>query len=280
VDEEAAKLPMEYLTESHLWGPRDYFKSNFYINSMCNFASEMGYHGCPSVESMSKFLSEDKMWPWKDNEEWIIHAASPETDRNGSYVYRIELMVKQIKELFGKVPETLENFVLASQISQAEAKKFFIEFFRMGKWNRTGIIWWNLIDGWPQFSDAVVDYYFDKKLAYHYIKQSQQPLILAFSEPNNWNCTLTAINDTGKQLNFSYTVKDYTDNNKLVLEGSGTVGDSVLSVSDIAYSQGEKKIYIIDWDCGEYSGRNHYLSGNPPFNLEEYRHFLQEVYLR
>ncbi|HEY5585074.1 MAG TPA: sugar-binding domain-containing protein [Ruminiclostridium sp.] len=278
VDEEATGLPMEYLTENHLWGPRDYFKSNYYKNSMCNFVSEIGYHGCPSIESMSKFLSEDKMWPWKDNDEWIIHSSSPETDKSGSYVYRIELMAKQIKELFGKVPDTLENFVLASQISQAEAKKFFIEFFRTGKWNRTGIIWWNLIDGWPQFSDAVVDYFFDKKLAYHYIKRSQQPFILAFSEPDSWSCTLKAINDTGKQQEFSYTVKDYTDNNKIVLEGSGVVGDSVLSVCNIEYSQGEKKIYVIEWTCEEYSGRNHYLSGNPPFELEDYRHFLHEVY--
>jgi beta-mannosidase len=49
--------------------------------------------------------------------------------------------------------------VLASQISQAEADKFFIELSRMRKWQRTGILWWNLRDGWPIISDAVVDYY-------------------------------------------------------------------------------------------------------------------------
>ena len=27
---------------------------------------------------------------------------------------------------------------------------------------RTGLIWWNLIDRWPQFSDAIVDYYMEK----------------------------------------------------------------------------------------------------------------------
>ena len=44
-----------------------------------------------------------------------------------------------------------------SQISQAEADKFFIEKFRMGKGHTSGIIWWNIMDNWPQFSDAVVD---------------------------------------------------------------------------------------------------------------------------
>ena len=29
----------------------------------------------------------------------------------------------------------------------------------VGLWRRTGIIWWNVIDGWPQISDAVMDWY-------------------------------------------------------------------------------------------------------------------------
>ena len=44
-------------------------------------------------------------------------------------------------------------------------------------------LWWNLLDGWPQVSDAVVDHYFCKKLAYNYIKRSQQPVCLMFDEP-------------------------------------------------------------------------------------------------
>lgn len=278
VDEEAHKFPSEFLPENHLWGPRDYFKSNFYINSHCNFASEIGYHGCSSVESIKKFISKDKLWPWQNNPEWIIHAASPELDPKGTYIYRIELMAKQIQELFGTIPDNLEDFVIASQISQAEAKKFFIELFRLNKGNRTGLIWWNLIDGWPQFSDAVVDYYFDKKLAYHYIKQSQKPVILSFSEPKDWNCVLKAVNDTGKEQVLTYKVTDYTGNNRVVMEGSAVVGDGVLAIDKIHYSQGAKKIYVIEWSCGEYSGKNHYLSGNPPFDLSEYKQFLKNVY--
>ena len=44
---------------------------------------------------------------------------------------------------------TLDDFIFASQVSQAEAKKFFIERLRIGKGRRTGILWWNLRDGWP-----------------------------------------------------------------------------------------------------------------------------------
>ncbi len=100
------------------------------------------------------------------------------------YAYRICLMRDQVRTLFGCVPDTLEDFARMSQISQAEAKKYFIERFRVSRGRRNGIIWWSLIDGWPQVSDAVVDYGYTKKLAYHYIKRTQQPVLFAFDEPD------------------------------------------------------------------------------------------------
>jgi beta-mannosidase len=75
--------------------------------------------------------------------------------------------------------------------------------FRTAKWRRTGVLWWNLMDGWPQFSDAVVDYYFCKKLAYHFIRRSQMPLILTLREPKNWRQEIVACNDT--RLNTTLT---------------------------------------------------------------------------
>ena len=85
-------------------------------------------------------------------------------------------MDKQIRDLFGKSPQNLEDFSLESQICQAEALKFFIETARMNHPRQSGILWWNLIDNWPQFSDAVIDYYMTKKLAFYYIRRVQQPL--------------------------------------------------------------------------------------------------------
>jgi beta-mannosidase len=277
IDEEAANLPWEYLSENHLWGPRDYFKSQFYKGSLSHFASEMGYHGSVSVKSMKRFISPDKLWPWQDNDEWIIHAASPEIGGNGPYVYRIGLMAKQIKELFGVIPGNLEDFVLASQISQAEAKKFFVELFRIQS-HRSGIIWWNLIDGWPQFSDAVTDYYYNKKLAYYYLRQSQQPLILTFAEPGDWELPLCASNLCGKgPLEFSYQVRDFVSGEK-VLAGTGACNDQeTFELAALPYSQGEKRIYLIEWQSGVYSGKNHYLAGNPPFELSFYKDFLQKI---
>jgi len=102
---------------------------------------------------------------------------------------RIRLMANQISELFGEIPADLPTFSLASQMAQAEAKKYFVESARLRKWQTSGILWWNLLDGWPQFSDAVVDYYFGKKLAYHYIRRAQQPVCVFIGEAGNLGVT-------------------------------------------------------------------------------------------
>ena len=277
-DEEAAKLPQAFLTENHLWGPRDYYKSDFYKNSLSHFASEIGYHGCTAKVSMEKFLSPDKLWSWQNNDEWNLHASSPEAKSNAPYVYRIELMAKQIRELFGSIPDNLDDFILASQISQAEAKKFFVELFRTSQWKRTGLTWWNLIDGCPQFSDAVVDYYYVKKLAYFYLQQSQKPFIITFNEPHEWKIKLIAVNNSQSSIEVKYKIRDY-ENGKILLSGKKNCADAESTIIDsLGYSQGEKKIYLIEWEAGVFSGRNHYLAGNPPFDLFWYRSFLKDIY--
>ena len=70
IDSDAFAKGEKYLPENHLWGPRDYFKSRYYTESLCHFASEIGYHGCPSRKSLEKFLSPGKLWPYQNNDEW------------------------------------------------------------------------------------------------------------------------------------------------------------------------------------------------------------------
>ncbi|HOU09909.1 MAG TPA: glycoside hydrolase family 2 TIM barrel-domain containing protein [Clostridiales bacterium] len=274
--DEEAFLTGGFLPEEHLWGPRDYFKGDYYGSSVCHFASETGYHGCPSPASLKKFLAPEHLWPWFDaekgraNDGWLAHAASPELRADAPYAYRIRLMSDQVKTLFGCEPRTLEAFAAASQISQAEAKKYFIERFRLSKWRRTGIIWWNLVDGWPQISDAVVDYYLSRKLAYFYIKRSQQPVCLMFDEPAGGTLTLYAVNDTprGEQLAFSVTG---------IFSGTvyvrGAAAEAPADASVPIWSKpcggGEREFYLIEWQ-GNTSGKNHYMTGLRGMDADAY----------
>ena len=51
-----SQVPGSRLVEDHLWGPRDYFKSDFYTQNKAHFISECGYHGCPAPSSLKKFI--------------------------------------------------------------------------------------------------------------------------------------------------------------------------------------------------------------------------------
>ena len=262
--------------EQHLWGPRDYYKGRFYTETTAHFASEIGYHGCPNAGSIRKFIDAAHLWPWKDNEQWRIHCTDP-SPTPGWCAYRVPLMANQVKELFGVEPASLEEFALASQISQAEAKKFFIEQFRLGKWRRTGIIWWNMLDGWPQFSDAVVDYYFARKLAYHYIKRVQMPFCIMVDEPADWHCRVVAGNDTRREAAGPFRIWD-ADSGEVLLEGRFAAKANENAVlGSIRVSHGEHRLYLIEWELDGCKHGNHYLLGKPPISLPRYVGWLRQI---
>ncbi len=264
-------------SEDHLWGPRDYFKGDFYSNARSHFASETGYHGFPSVTSLKRFLKEPETIFKPDGtptDEYLVHAAMMELDPKGPYAYRIRLAYTQVETLFGKAAPELADFVKQSQISQAEAKKYFIERFRIGKWRRTGILWWNLVDGWPQVSDAVVDWYHTKKLAYHFIKRSQAPVCLMFDEPDeNGMLRLVAVNDLEAEQSLSYTVKDALSGQTLL---SGQTVVSADSSETVAFLKAMPELHflLIEW-TGDKTGKNHYTTSTKNIDYATYLRALE-----
>jgi len=260
------------LPEDHLWGPRTYYKMDFYSKSICHFASETGYHGSPSAESLARFISPERLWPYMDNPEWILHCTSPIPGVD-VFDYRVELMATQIRNVFGVVPNNLEDFCCASQISQAEAFKYFIEMFRSQKWRRTGILWWNLMDGWPQLSDAVVDYYFDKKLAYHYIKRSQADVCLMVAETGVGGLELVAVNDTRIDLPLRFCVKNIDDSAIIASGFAVSKADNVTNLCPIQPTD-TCSFYVIEWESDGHRRVNHFLTGKPPYDLKRYQNWL------
>ena len=169
-------------------------------------------------------------------------------------------MANQVITLFGGEPDNIDDFAYMSQISQAEAKKYFIERFRATKWRRTGIIWWNLIDGWPQISDAVVDYYGVKKLAYHYIKRSQVPVCFIFDEPKDGQLPLVVTNDLQEDKKVRFKVTDLTNDEVLIDSIVTAKADNVTKVWNKDMCDGEKRFYLIEWEYDGIKGKNHYFT--------------------
>ena len=261
--------------EDHLWGSRYYFKSDFYKNAGCFFASEIGYHSCPSPETLRKMIGEDKLWPCFDedvrpNDHWAAHAVEAQRDGEIAYEYRIRLLYNQVKLLFGEIPDDLDDYIRYAQISQAEAMKFFIESFRVKKPRRTGIIWWNLLDGWPIISDAVVDHYFRKKLAYKFMKRSGSPFAMIFDEPLDVHITLYACNDEAKDRSFRYKVRNVTDGVP-VSSGNGFVkANENKAVCRIKIAEYKREMFLVEWETDDGAFSNHYCTNLLGINGREY----------
>jgi beta-mannosidase len=268
VDAAAFEMGERYLPENHLWGPRDDFNGSFYRDSLCHFVSEIGYLGVPAEASLRRFLSADRVWPYTDNDEWLLHATSPIPGID-THDYRVPLLATQIRSLFGEVPDTLAGFVTASQATQAEALKSFIELFRSGKWRRTGILWWNIADGWPQISDALVDYYLVKKAAFDVVRRSQAPLLVIVQRAVDGHHRIVACNETREAIELEYSVRDL-DTERVVAEGTATAAaDAVTPIGSMPARDGQAA-YAIAWRSTIGSGSSHHLAGAPPFDLERY----------
>ena len=262
--------------EDHLWGPRDYFKSSFYTNAKAYFVSETGYHGCPNKESIEKFIDEEYVWPYENNRQWNLH--SSDQRHNGCWSGRTMLMHRQVAQLFGEVPTDMEDYILASQISQAEAKKFFVEHMRAKMSRNGGVIWWNLVDGWPQMSDAIVDYYYSKKLAYGYIKRSQRGFMIMLDEMNNWKQSVITANSTLEPVKGHVKITDM-DSGKVYFEKDFTAGANCnTKLGDIPLMYSDKGMFLIEWELE--NGEKHfntYLYGAPGFDLQKYKGWLEKI---
>lgn len=261
--------------EDHLWGPRNDFKGDFYMKSNAHFVSEIGYHGCPSPASMRDMLDPEAVWPWRENDQWLTRAVRPMPGEDG-YNYRIPLMARQIAVLFDSEPQTLEEFCLASQISQAEADKFFIEKWRSEKEWRGGLLWWNVRDCWPILSDAVVDWYGRRKLAYAYIKASQRDVCTIVTEAAQGVHRPVVVNDTSRPVSGVVTIRDGESGEVLLhadfccaageparLPGIPAPAAPALWISETRLS-GDAEV-----------GRNHYIAGPRPFELPRFRRWLK-----
>lgn len=282
IDETAYRsgLPSEY----HLWGPRDYFKGEYYKNSVCHFASETGYHGCNSLKSLQKFIPETSLNDIGTsrecrNADYLVHASCMETTsakQGNPYAYRIPLMISQVERIFTERRSGLYDFTLQSQISQAEADKYFIERFRMAKWRKTGIIWWNMIDGWPQISDAVADWYGNKKLAFYYIRRSQQPFAMMLDEPREGKMRLYAVNDLQETATGTYAVKNLSTGETVENGVLEVAANSSAVISEIA--EQSRAFYFIEWHTDIGSGVNHHAcSLGDKWLFEEYLERLKQA---
>jgi beta-mannosidase len=268
---------MNLLPEVHLWGPRGYYKAPFYTKTNAHFVSEIGYHGCPDRRSLEHMFDPDFVYPWTSdgswNDEWQTKAVRS-NPKSTVTIERNNLMINQVNALFGVKLKDLDQFIFASQVVQAEAMKYFIELWRMDKFRKTGIIWWNLRDGWPIISDAVVDFYNNKKLAYYYIKQVQYNVCVMIGDLKDNVHPVVAVNDTREEKSGTVMIRD-ADTGKTIFSGSFTIPVNGKTLIVNIPENKMQSMWLIDYTIGNEKHTNHYLNGDAPFKLDDYQRWYK-----
>ena len=284
-------------SEDHTWGDRSYYKGEYYANTKCCFASEMGFPGAPAVSTIKKYISAEQVWPWKDEvgyegfdpegknfidamnkdkpqDDWLLHSTAIEKGLT-IYSYQVPLLAYSACYLFGDKGDDIYRFVMKSQVTQAEAFKFNIERYRLAKWNKTGLMWWNLIDGWPCTTNTLVDFYYKKKLAFEFVKRAQNAVLVAFSEQVDGKYQVVVCNDL--QTNKTVKIK-ITNITKDIIVYEGEVCALSNANTDVCLLPAERKdFYKIEFCYDSEQHISHYIDDLVDSDFDTYLKYLREI---
>ena len=259
--------------EQHLWGPRAWYRDDFYKCNTARFISEYGFHGCPAPSGIRKYIPEESLWPL-DNDYWAVH--STEDIRIERSNDRNEMMRNHVRLMYGMVPDNLDDFAVLSQLYQAEALKAMMERCRASS-SCSGLIWWNMIDCWPQISDSVVDYYFNRKIAYFYMSRCQKPVLAFMGELQSWNHPVYISNDTLSPASVSVHIED-GDTGEIVFSGCYTLeAGETAQVGSVRALVSDQRLLLIRYTVDGQEYGNHFITGVPAYKPEDMLRWFEKI---
>ena len=272
----------DIMPEVHLWGERGYYKEPFYSQCPAQFVSEIGFHGCPNRSSLERMLDKDYLYPWPEgdfkwNPQWQLKAVDNNPSKDNKSHKRNSIMLNQIELLFGKVPTDLDEFIYASQCNQAEAIKYNVELWRSSKFDKSGILWWDIRDSWPIFSNAAVDYYNTPKRMYYYMSNVQHNVCVLVLDAVKGAYPLMAVNDTRTEIKgATVEVSDVVSGKQLYKGKFDILVNGKTTITSLPEQKGQG-ILLIKYTVDGIERLNHYLYGKPPFALNDYRAWINKT---
>jgi beta-mannosidase len=154
-----------------------------YAEDMARFIGEYGIQASPVMEALKRALPED---------ERMLGSPALLNRIKDKPKDKVDAMLVPVTGL----PQTLEQYVDFTQITQAEGLKFGIEHFRRRTPHCSGSLIWQYNDCWPGISWSLVDYYGFGKASYFYVKRAYAPVMASFKALDDGTVELWVTNDT------------------------------------------------------------------------------------
>lgn len=134
------------------------------------FLSEFGIIGAMNLETAKKCISEKALY--RNSPEWIHHT-------NTSSEHKLlDIFVDKYFGLAEEIP--LQEFILKSQVLQAELMRHVYDELRSRKFRCSGVLLWTLSDSYGINNWSVIDYFLGKRPLYYYMKRFLAPVNVSF----------------------------------------------------------------------------------------------------
>lgn len=240
------------------------------------FLSEFGIIGAMNLESAQKCIREDALDP--NSPQWLHH-----TNTSSDHT----LLNVFVDKYFGlDSVRDLQDYILKSQVIQAEIMRHIYDELRSRKFRCSGVLLWTLSDSYGIHNWSVIDYYLAKRPVYYYLKRSMAPVnlsILGYEVQNfdgmaNYRAyyngevepiELHLMNDSlaEKQVEAKYQV--ITFDGEVLMEQSQDCAldaNSVLNIGSVditpikdSFVPEETLLYTQVWESGAPVNENHYF---------------------
>jgi beta-mannosidase len=126
------------------------------------FNAEYGFQSFPEYSTLRTFSTKEE---WDVQSEVMKH-------HQKSYVGNL-MILKHAKNLYG-MPETFEDFVYFSQLTQGHAVSLAVTGHRLDAPRCMGTLYWQLNDCWPAPTWSSIDHYWNWKALNYWIKDDYE----------------------------------------------------------------------------------------------------------
>ncbi|MFF1572523.1 glycoside hydrolase family 2 TIM barrel-domain containing protein [Leifsonia sp. NPDC058292] len=179
-----------------VWNQKDY---TAYREWKPRFVSEFGFQGPPAWTTLTDVVHDEPLEPY--GHEMLVHQKAHEGNLKLERGYTGHL----------PAPETIDDWHFTTQLNQAHAIRFAIEYFRSLTPYNTGSIVWQLNDDWPVVSWAAVDFAERRKPLWYALQDAYSPRLVTVqpaSEDDSLDVVL--VNDTGEPFGGDVLVERVT----------------------------------------------------------------------
>jgi exo-1,4-beta-D-glucosaminidase len=180
----------------YCWRPPSYWFSGKYP-ATCGSTVEQGDNEqIPTLESLRKFIPEDKLWPINDT--WYMHAGAwPNNCSLGDIQLALE-------KRYG-ASTNIEDFVRKAQLAHYENARAQFESFAACGWaSHKMVVYWMLNSHWPSFYGNLIDYFMSPGGVYYGAKKGLRPLSVVFDSyatGDNSQAKIIVYNQTPNDVN-------------------------------------------------------------------------------